>query len=217
MSIECGVSFLRTTNPQERRSAPWNQSRHRTFKIQISQHRPQGQEPDYDLPGKYVKPSLRTGKIRSFDTYSVLPENNAQEQLIFKHAISTVVSGRVGPHTETRVEGKAEGKPEARSQTADLCLDLQAGCSLRLLASRAIRIPTPQDLNSKSLNPKSKAGTAKGASLVEAQDTAAREARTRRQAGRDLAVLVAVEFTGQRRRVNRGSQAGARCGCGECG
>ena len=37
-----------------------------------------------------------TGKIRSFDKYSVLLENNSQEQLIFKHAISTVVSGRAG-------------------------------------------------------------------------------------------------------------------------
>jgi len=37
-----------------------------------------------------------TGKIRSFDKYSVLLENNAQEQLIFKHAISTVVSTRPG-------------------------------------------------------------------------------------------------------------------------
>jgi len=36
-----------------------------------------------------------TGRIRSFDKYSVLLENNSQEQLIFKHAISTVVSGRV--------------------------------------------------------------------------------------------------------------------------
>ncbi len=42
-----------------------------------------------------------TGKIRSFDKYSVLLENNAQEQLIFKHAISTVVSGRAA-HGETR-------------------------------------------------------------------------------------------------------------------
>ena len=49
-----------------------------------------------------------TGKIRSFDKYSVLLENNAQEQLIFKHAISTVVSGRVGPHTDTRGESKQE-------------------------------------------------------------------------------------------------------------
>jgi host factor-I protein len=41
-----------------------------------------------------------TGKIRSFDKYSVLLENNSQEQLIFKHAISTVVSNRSVLHTE---------------------------------------------------------------------------------------------------------------------
>ncbi|MDR3772646.1 MAG: RNA chaperone Hfq [Terracidiphilus sp.] len=40
-----------------------------------------------------------TGKIRSFDKYSVLLENNSQEQLIFKHAISTVVSNRSVMHT----------------------------------------------------------------------------------------------------------------------
>ena len=40
-----------------------------------------------------------TGKIRSFDKYSVLLENNSQEQLIFKHAISTVVSNRSVVHT----------------------------------------------------------------------------------------------------------------------
>src|SRR5271156_6082132 len=54
-----------------------------------------------------------TGKIRSFDKYSVLLENNAQEQLIFKHAISTVVSGRVGPHVEGKLE--ASSRPEGRS------------------------------------------------------------------------------------------------------
>lgn len=43
-----------------------------------------------------------TGRIRSFDKYSVLLENNAQEQLIFKHAISTVVSGRPAIHGESR-------------------------------------------------------------------------------------------------------------------
>ncbi len=43
-----------------------------------------------------------TGRIRSFDKYSVLLENNAQEQLIFKHAISTVVSGRATTHGEGR-------------------------------------------------------------------------------------------------------------------
>jgi host factor-I protein len=43
-----------------------------------------------------------TGKIRSFDKYSVLLENNSQEQLIFKHAISTVVSNRSVMHAEHR-------------------------------------------------------------------------------------------------------------------
>ncbi len=35
-----------------------------------------------------------SGRIRSFDKYSVILENNSQEQLIFKHAISTVVIGK---------------------------------------------------------------------------------------------------------------------------
>ena len=35
-----------------------------------------------------------SGKIRSFDKYSVILETNNQEQLIFKHAISTVVTFR---------------------------------------------------------------------------------------------------------------------------
>lgn len=43
-----------------------------------------------------------TGKIRSFDKYSVLLENNSQEQLIFKHAISTVVSTRSVIHNDHR-------------------------------------------------------------------------------------------------------------------
>jgi host factor-I protein len=34
------------------------------------------------------------GRIRSFDKYSVVLETNNQEQLIFKHAISTVTMGR---------------------------------------------------------------------------------------------------------------------------
>jgi host factor-I protein len=50
-----------------------------------------------------------TGKIRSFDKYSVLLENNSQEQLIFKHAISTVVSNRTVMHTEHRPVGVQAG------------------------------------------------------------------------------------------------------------
>lgn len=57
-----------------------------------------------------------TGRIRSFDKYSVVLEASGQEQLIFKHAISTVVMGRTAshgphlPHTETpHPETKASG------------------------------------------------------------------------------------------------------------
>jgi len=39
-----------------------------------------------------------TGRIRSFDKYSVVLETNNQEQLIFKHAISTVVMARGSSH-----------------------------------------------------------------------------------------------------------------------
>jgi host factor-I protein len=35
-----------------------------------------------------------TGRIRSFDKYSVVLDTNNQEQLIFKHAISTVAMGK---------------------------------------------------------------------------------------------------------------------------
>jgi host factor-I protein len=50
-----------------------------------------------------------TGKIRSFDKYSVLLENNSQEQLIFKHAISTVVSNRSVMHTDLRPSAVTTG------------------------------------------------------------------------------------------------------------
>jgi len=35
-----------------------------------------------------------SGRIKSFDKYSVVLETNNQEQLIFKHAISTVVMSK---------------------------------------------------------------------------------------------------------------------------
>jgi host factor-I protein len=53
-----------------------------------------------------------TGRIRSFDKYSVVLETNSQEQLIFKHAISTVVMAR-GAHTQV------EPKPVAMAAHAD--------------------------------------------------------------------------------------------------
>lgn len=63
-----------------------------------------------------------TGRIRSFDKYSVLLENNAQEQLIFKHAISTVVSGRPALHAEPRPGGAGaatEHRPGPASAPAE--------------------------------------------------------------------------------------------------
>ncbi|HZQ90826.1 MAG TPA: RNA chaperone Hfq [Terriglobales bacterium] len=43
-----------------------------------------------------------SGRIRSFDKYSVVLETNNQEQLIFKHAISTVVMSRSAHAAEPR-------------------------------------------------------------------------------------------------------------------
>ncbi len=47
-----------------------------------------------------------TGRIRSFDKYSVVLETSNQEQLIFKHAISTVVISR-GVHIHTDAKSAA--------------------------------------------------------------------------------------------------------------
>ena len=49
-----------------------------------------------------------TGRIRSFDKYSVvLDTNNSQEQLIFKHAISTVVTSKAAQMHGTERPGVA--------------------------------------------------------------------------------------------------------------
>ncbi len=61
-----------------------------------------------------------TGRIRSFDKYSVVLETNNQEQLIFKHAISTVVISRP-PHMErhdNRPAGEAAPPPPTPVQTS---------------------------------------------------------------------------------------------------
>src|ERR1700727_997342 len=59
-----------------------------------------------------------TGRIRSFDKYSVVLETNNQEQLIFKHAISTVVMGRqmhVERHDEHRATTESAAPPARES------------------------------------------------------------------------------------------------------
>jgi host factor-I protein len=47
-----------------------------------------------------------TGKIKSFDKYSVILESNNQDQLIFKHAICSVAAGKL-----------AQGEPGAAAPT----------------------------------------------------------------------------------------------------
>ena len=69
-----------------------------------------------------------TGRIKSFDKYSVILEAGSQEQLIFKHAISTVSLPRAGgrdyhysrPMTSDREQHPAEqaAPPQATSAAA---------------------------------------------------------------------------------------------------
>src|SRR6267154_576962 len=62
-----------------------------------------------------------SGRIKSFDKYSVVLETNSQEQLIFKHAISTVVVSRPyhsGPQSSVATVGGhgAPGAPAGEEQ-----------------------------------------------------------------------------------------------------
>ena len=45
-----------------------------------------------------------SGKIKSFDKYVLVLETNNQEQLIFKHAISTVVISRAAPSVSQHIQ-----------------------------------------------------------------------------------------------------------------
>ena len=53
-----------------------------------------------------------SGRIKSFDKYSVILETNNQEQLIFKHAISTVVVSKPF-HGSTTHPGSGTATPGA--------------------------------------------------------------------------------------------------------
>ncbi len=56
-----------------------------------------------------------SGRIKSFDKFSVLLESGAQEQLVFKHAISTILHARRAtgelraPHTAQASPGDSPG------------------------------------------------------------------------------------------------------------
>jgi host factor-I protein len=60
-----------------------------------------------------------TGRIRSFDKFSVLLESGSQEQLIFKHAISTISQARRNTG-ELHSQVASEANPrENRTQDAN--------------------------------------------------------------------------------------------------
>jgi len=67
-----------------------------------------------------------SGRIKSFDKYSVVLETNNQEQLIFKHAISTVVVSKPfhsgpshGATTTLSSTGTAPGTPAPAVSTEE--------------------------------------------------------------------------------------------------
>ena len=57
-----------------------------------------------------------TGRIRSFDKFSVLLESGSQEQLIFKHAISTISQSR---RNTGELHSQANTETHAREVRAD--------------------------------------------------------------------------------------------------
>ncbi len=58
-----------------------------------------------------------SGRIKSFDKYSLVLETNNQEQLIFKHAISTVVTQKM-PHSYPANASVAQGVASAAAPGA---------------------------------------------------------------------------------------------------
>jgi host factor-I protein len=64
-----------------------------------------------------------SGRIKSFDKYSLVLETNNQEQLIFKHAISTVVTQRAmhsyAGNSSVTGQSSAGGIPPAAAAHAD--------------------------------------------------------------------------------------------------
>lgn len=63
-----------------------------------------------------------SGRIKSFDKYSVILETNNQEQLIFKHAISTVVVSRpvyAGPPQHVPPPAPGASAPVPISETPE--------------------------------------------------------------------------------------------------
>ena len=52
-----------------------------------------------------------SGRIKSFDKYSLVLETGSQEQLIFKHAVSTVVTQKMPHYAGAAASSAATGAP----------------------------------------------------------------------------------------------------------
>ena len=62
-----------------------------------------------------------SGRLRSFDKFTIIIEANRQEQMIFKHAISTVALGRgyPPPHPDTDGQQPQQQQPPPESSEPD--------------------------------------------------------------------------------------------------
>ena len=63
-----------------------------------------------------------SGRIKSFDKYSLVLETNSQEQLIFKHAVSTVVTQKTS-HSYASTSSAAQGASSSAAAGSPLHSD----------------------------------------------------------------------------------------------
>lgn len=68
-----------------------------------------------------------SGRIKSFDKYSLVLETNNQEQLIFKHAISTVVTQKAMHTYAGGSQSSAQSSSAATAQAAPAHQDASEG------------------------------------------------------------------------------------------
>src|SRR6266536_669997 len=67
-----------------------------------------------------------SGRIKSFDKYSVVLETSNQEQLIFKHAISTVVTQKAFHSHVSSSQAAAQGSSGASIPGSPVLADSEA-------------------------------------------------------------------------------------------
>ena len=67
-----------------------------------------------------------SGRIKSFDKYSLILETSSQEQLIFKHAISTVVMTRTHASAPTPPAALPPEQPHPAPSKVEVTEDAEA-------------------------------------------------------------------------------------------